>query len=193
MPQGSILGPSSLQYICCLWDPFFFILFFRKHNVLFHCFADDLQIHLPLKTNDRASVQVLLDCLSDILSGMEVNFLFLNKNKTDQLGQQNHLDCIDSAIGSLDSHCRPFARNLGVIIDSDFKFNKQISSTVKTTFFQLRQLAKVKSNLPRNDFARVIHTLVTLRLDNCNSLFIGLDQSALRQQHWLHVNFRIQF
>lgn len=90
------------------------------------------------------------------------------------------LDCVDSAIGSLDSHCCPFARNLGVIIDSDFKFNEQISSTVKTTFFQLRQLAKVKSNLPRNDFVRVILTLVRLRLDNCNSLFIGLDQSALR-------------
>lgn len=153
---------------------------------------------------------------------MEVKFLSLNKNKTEIIlfGQQNLLDGYDSAIGTLKSHCHPFARNLGFILDSDFKFDKQISPIVKTSFFQLRLLAKVKAYLPRNDFERVIHTFVTSRLDCCNYLFFGLDQSTLRRLqvvqnaaaplltgkkkqdhishvlsslHWLPINFRIQF
>lgn len=85
------------------------------------------------------------------------------------------------AIGTLKSHCHPFARNLGVILDSDFRFDKQISSIVKTSFFQLRLLAKVKAYLPRDYYEKVIHTFVTSRLDYRNSLFVGLDQSALRR------------
>ncbi len=129
--------------LCCsIFGPVLFSIYmlplgsiFRKHNVSFHCFADDMQIYLPLKINEKTSVQVLLDCLKDIRSWMEANFLSMNKNKTEIIvfGQQNRLDCYDSAIGNLESHCHPFARNLGVILDRDFGFNKQISSIVKST------------------------------------------------------------
>ncbi len=34
--------------------------------------------------------------------------------------------------------------NLGVKFDSDFKFDKQISSVIKSSFYQLRQIAKFK-------------------------------------------------
>lgn len=91
---------------------------------------------------------------------------------------------------------------------------------VKTIFFQLRLLAKVKPYLSYNDFERVIHTLFMSRLDYCNSLYVGLPQSSLRRLHlvqnaaprlltgtrkhehitpvlaslhWLPVNFRINF
>ena len=55
---------------------------FGKYFVFFSYFADDVQIDLPLKTNYQASIPVLLDCLRDIQSWMEVNLLNLNKNKT---------------------------------------------------------------------------------------------------------------
>ncbi len=55
--------------------------------------------------------------------------------------------CVD-ALGHLGLYVRPFTRNLGVIFDSTFKFEKQISSVVKASFFQLRLLAKVKPYLP---------------------------------------------
>lgn len=85
----------------------------------FHCFADDVQIYLPLKTKDQATVQVSFDCLSDIQSRMEVHFLPLNKRKTEIISfrQQNLLGGIYSAIGALNSHCHPFARSLGVVVD----------------------------------------------------------------------------
>lgn len=111
-------------------------------------------------------------------------------------------------------------KNLGVMFDSAFKLDKQISSVVKTSFFQLRLLSKVMVYLPPHDFERVIHAFISSHIDYCNSLYVGLDQSSLRHLqavqnvaarlltgkrrrdhitpvlasvHWLPVLFRIQF
>ena len=101
-----------------------------------------------------------------------------------------------------------------------FKFDKQISLAVKTSFFQLRLLAKVKPYLPQKDFEGVIHLFIMSRLDYCNSLYFGVDLCLLRRlqlvqnaaarlltgkrrydhitpvlasPHWLSVVFRIKF
>ena len=50
---------------------------FRKYNVSFHCFANDVQIYLPSKTNDRASIKDWLDCQWDVRSWKEKKFLNL--------------------------------------------------------------------------------------------------------------------
>ena len=98
--------------------------------------------------------------------------------------------------------------------------DKHISSVVKTSFFQLRLLAKVKPYLPRQQLEIAIHAFISTRLDYCNSLYTGLDQSSLRRLqlvqnaaarlltstrrrehitpvlaslHWLPIKFRIDF
>ena len=38
----------------------------RKHNISFHCYADDSQIYIPLKKKDEHSVRLLLKCLDNI-------------------------------------------------------------------------------------------------------------------------------
>ncbi len=64
----------------------------------------------------------------------------------------------------------------------NLKFEKQISSVVKDSFFfQLRLLAKVKPNLPCREFESVIHAFITSRLDYSISLYVGLDQSSLQR------------
>ncbi len=77
-----------------------------------------------------------------------------------------------------------------------------------------------KPCLPRKEFESVIHVFITSRLDYCNSLYVGLDQSSLQclqlvqnaaarlltgtkkyehitpvlaSLHWLPVRFRIEF
>ena len=74
VPQGSILGPILFSLYLL---PLGYIL--RKHNICFHCYADDTKIYMPLKFKDPHSVQQLLDCLDDIKSWMSINFLNSNE------------------------------------------------------------------------------------------------------------------
>ena len=124
------------------------------------------------------------------------------------------------ALGPLGSNLSTSVRNLGVIFDSAFKFEKQVSSVVKNSFYHLRLLAKTKAYLSQKNLERVIHAFVTTRLDYCNALYVGIDQSLLRRLqlvqnaaarlltrtkkhdhispvlsslHWLPVRFRIDF
>ena len=216
VPQGSILGPLLFTlYMLPLGS------IFRKHNVSFHCYADDVQIYLPLQMNCNNSVQTLLACISDIKTWMSLSFLNLNDSKTEVtvFGHHKHFsDCADALPPSLCS--KTVIKSLGVIFDSDFKFDRQIGYVVKSAFFQLRLLASVKPYLSPTDLEKVIHAFISSRLDYCNSLYVGLDQRSLRRLqlvqnaaarlltgtkkrehispvlaslHWLPVRFRIDF
>ena len=115
---------------------------------------------------------------------------------------------------------KPTVSNLGFKMDSDFKLDRQIGAIVKSSFFRLRQLAKVKPFLAQKHFETVIHAFITSRLDYCNALYSGLSQSSLTHLelvqnaaaclltgarkrehitpilaslHWLPVHFRVHF
>ncbi len=69
IPQGFILGPILFSlYILPLGS------IFRKYNVLFHCYADDTQLYLPLKQKHPNSIAPLLCCLEEIKAWMAVKF-----------------------------------------------------------------------------------------------------------------------
>lgn len=123
-------------------------------------------------------------------------------------------------LGPLSHSLKPVVSNLGIKIDPELKMDQQISAVVKSSFFKLRQLAKIKSILSRQHFEIVIHAFITTRLDYCNALYIGVSETALyRLQlvqnaaarlltgsrkfehitpilvslHWLPIRFRIVF
>lgn len=51
----------------------------------FHFCADDTQIYLPLKHNDKQALETLLACLADVRSWMSLIFLHLNESKTEAI------------------------------------------------------------------------------------------------------------
>ena len=81
-------------------------------------------------------MQPLLNCLKDIKTWMDLNFLIVNENKTEivMFGHPDLLDDSDGTLGPLASYSQSFVKNLGVIFDSSYKFYKQISSVIKTSF-----------------------------------------------------------
>ncbi len=76
-------------------------------------------------------------CLGDFKTWLDQNFPCLNENKTEIVvfGRPGDLSACVDALGNLGLYVRPFTRSLGVIFDSAFKFEKQISSVVKASFF----------------------------------------------------------
>jgi len=108
----------------------------------------------------------------------------------------------------------------GVWIDNNINLEKQISVVVKSCFFHLLLLAKVKQFLSCKHFEIAMHAFITSRLDYCNSLYIGVSQKnithlqlvqnaaacllkgkckfehitpVLISLHWLPIKFRIDF
>lgn len=78
-------------------------------------------------------------------------------------------------LGYLAQYTKPTMSNLGVKMDSELNLDSQIGVVMKLSFFQLRQLAKIK---PQH-FETVIQAFVTSRLDNCNALYVGVSGSSI--------------
>uniref|UniRef100_A0A9J7XSG9 Replication termination factor 2 n=2 Tax=Cyprinus carpio TaxID=7962 RepID=A0A9J7XSG9_CYPCA len=130
----------------------------------------------------------------------------------------NKISNID--LGPLVPYVKSTVKNLGVIMDTDFKLDEQINSVVRSSFCRLRLLSKVKPFLSFNDFVRLIHVFISSLLDYCNALYVGVNQASLSclqlvqnaaarlltrtrkrehilpilsSLHWLPFRFRIDF
>ncbi len=78
VPQGSILG-SLLFNIYML--PLAQVI--KNNNISYHSYADDTQIYIAVSSGDQGPVQALGKCIEEINDWMCLNFLQLNKNKTE--------------------------------------------------------------------------------------------------------------
>ena len=111
-------------------------------------------------------------------------------------------------------------KNLGVVFDCDFSFNKHVAYVCKTCFVQLRDFRRIRRYLSLSVATKLANALVSSRLDYCNSLFRSLNQRDLNKLqtiqnslcrivtyaskyshitpflhklHWLPIEYRIKF
>lgn len=116
------------------------------HNVHYHCYADDMQLYISVSSEDPSALNNLFSCLTDINIWMNKHFLKLNKQKTEILlvGPLEDRQKLQSKFGSLSQQIKSHVTSLGVILDSDLNFIHHFNSVAKTSFFHLRNIAKIR-------------------------------------------------
>jgi len=59
-----------------------------KHNdINYHSYADDTQIYMAFDSDDNSSIDALCHCIEQIKTWMNLNFLQLNQDKTENLDE----------------------------------------------------------------------------------------------------------
>ena len=136
-------------------------------------------------------------------------------NSTWKIGFFFPVDILGNQLSPSDS-----VRNLGVNFDSDLTISKHISDVIRSSFFHIKDLCRMRRHLPKLVATTLANALVSSRLDYCNSLFYSItDKQCRRLQavqntlcrivsrinryssitapmmslHWLPIHFRVQF
>ncbi|XP_068108608.1 uncharacterized protein [Hyperolius riggenbachi] len=190
----------------------------QNYGLGYHCYADDTQLYLSFKPGTQDPSASINACLVDLQNWMNTSWLRLNSDKTEVLVVGAHH--LKLAIGGDTVQYKDSVRNLGVILDGNLKLRQQVSAVVKSSFFHLRNIAKIKHLIPAEDLPALVHAFVSSRLDYCNALLIGSTDKVLRPLqlvqnaaarllanaprsshitpvlqtlHWLPVKWRINF
>ena len=105
--------------------------------------------------------------------------LKLNDDKTEfmLLGTKQQLSKvnIDSlTVGSIDVAPVTVARNLGTWFDSNLNLQGQIHNTCKSGFFHLYNIWRIRKYLSPELARTLVHALIIVRIDYCNSLLFFL-------------------
>ena len=211
VPQGLVLGPILyLMYTTPLGD------IVRKHGMMFHFYADDTQIYFSFDSNapELVTASRLEACVKDVSDWMSSNKLKLNSDKTELLMIASQFSP-KPQLSSLN-----VCGNIGVVFYSHMKFESQVSSKCKASFFHIRNISRIRKYLNMENTKTLAHAFLTCRLDNGNALLYGLPKyliaklqavlncaarlilckqkydhatPLLIQLHWLPVSQRIVF
>ena len=114
----------------------------------------------------------------------------------------------------------PTVKSLGVTLDTHLSFDQHVDNVCKSCYYHIRALRHVRDSLPDDVAKTVACSIVTARLDYCNSLYYNMSSAnvaklqmvqntlarvVLRQRrcdhispslvrlHWLPVKHRITF
>ena len=221
-PQGSVLGPPLFN-INVRSQP----MVFRYCKFCTSSFADDsngrrtfsltFQYHV-LKTD-------VTNCMRQIVEWSHIHFMKINPDKTELLllypPSLNKEVLIKGVL--FEEQCIRFSeyvKNVGVTLDKNLSMSKHVNNISSHCYKILKDIGKIRKSLQKDHLEKLVHSVISSRLDYCNSLLINISKDdlyklqkvqntaarlvlgrrrresardALRELHWLNVETRILF
>jgi hypothetical protein len=195
VPQGSVLGP--LLFIMYTGELETII---SKYGLISYSYADDCQIFFYCNPGEAQQLSTTVaECIGKVSEWMSSNRLKLNPTKTEFIWAATHkrqhlIDGKPINISGTDILTASCVKLLGYYIDSDISMATQINRTVRSCFFQLRQIRAIRRNLPLDVAKSLVNAFVVSRLDYCNGLYANLPACQLdRLQSVLNAAARLLF
>jgi len=144
---------------------------------------------LPSSANNFVFKSVTASQIASLPSPPSVNTLFCNSPsqsthlKSSKCYRQHQLPTTALSIDGVQVSPVTSARNLGIFIDSDLVMRSHFQRTVSGCFAALRQLRQIRKPVRTATFQSLVVALVLSRLDDRNSVLIGLPIHLLRRLH----------
>jgi hypothetical protein len=192
----------------------------------FMIYADDTQLYTIIepKATWADTASRIERCFSAISNWMSANCMKLNHDKTEFMIFSRNTDPSTQPwqLHCGDAHLLPtdYVRNLGVAFDSQLRMERHINAIVKTCFYHLRNIGRIRRFISKDACRSLVQAAVTSRLDYANSLLYGVPQylmdrlqrvqnaaarvvccigrrdhitPALVSLHWLPIKSRIEY
>ena len=164
------------------------------------------------------------NCISSIRNWMVAHKLKLNESKTEfiMLGTPlmlSKMNINSISIGSNNIPPSSKVRNLGVIFDSNMKYEEHVKKICRTGNYYLYNLRKIRKHMSQDTMHKLVRAFIHSHIDYCNSVLYNIpdylikrlqrilnnaaklvrnsydipSQNALCSLHWLPVNLRIEY
>ena len=117
---------------------------------------------------------------------MTKNKLKLNEQKTEVLlcGPSSRRETVPVDCLSVGEASIPFSnvvKTLGVALDAELSMEQHVSAIVRSCFFYIRSLSKVRPYITYKAASSIAVCLILSKLDYCNSLLSGLPQKQIKR------------
>jgi hypothetical protein len=171
VPQGSILGPILFILYCA-------DIGLHISNSKFHIYADDIQVYISCKQSEvDSAIGKLNKDLASIAAWATSNGLLLNPSKTKYLifGSNQQLTRLSPSV-SVTMMGEPIervseARNLGLLMDDQLRYEKHILNSVRGCFYKLKVLYKIRPFLNETLRIQIVESLIMSKLNYMDTVY----------------------